>query len=395
MRHIDMAVDLGSTMIDSCLMDAEENRLLAQQSIKNPQRLYGSDVINRIMTIKRDIQFLATMREQTILAIIDLLQGMLAEIKRQVAHTEREHELVKLDKVSITGNTTMISILLGMDISDMGEVPFPTKLKESVTISGTELFPAEWMQRFEEEYPEIMDENCTVFLSGCCSAFLGGDVIAGLMHMEQLHSSALPDCSLFLDLGTNGEMILKTQETYYATSTACGPAFEGCARKQHAYGNSLLEAIALGRRLEKIHENGTLADAFLDGGIVIHGIRITSEILQAIMLAKAAVYAGMKGLLKTAGITAKAVDKVWIAGGFGFHLNTRDAIDLGMLPQELEGRIEIVGNTSLAGAVDLLYKNGAQMQFEAYRKKIQVIDLTQTEGFQDSLMDACSFGKLS
>lgn len=133
----------------------------------------------------------------------------------------------------------------------------------------------------------------------------------------------MPERYMFLDLGTNGEMVLKDGERYLATSTACGPAFEGCARKQHAYGNSLLEAIALGRRLEKIHANGTLAEEFLDSGIVIHGIHINSEILQSIMLAKAAVYAGIKCLLKTAGLHARDIDKVYIAGGFGFYLNAR------------------------------------------------------------------------
>ena len=121
-----MAVDLGSTMIDSCLIDAEEKDVLAQRSTKNPQRLYGSDVINRILTVKRDISFLVKMRDQTVAAIVGVLQGMLADAKKQVEHTEREHELVKLDAVAITGNTTMISILLGYDISDMGEAPFPS-----------------------------------------------------------------------------------------------------------------------------------------------------------------------------------------------------------------------------------------------------------------------------
>ena len=116
-----MAVDLGSTMIDSCLIDAEDKDVLAQRSTKNPQRLYGSDVINRILTVKRDISFLVKMRDQTVAAIVELLQEMLEDTKKQVEHTEREHELVKLDAVAITGNTTMISILLGYDISDMGE----------------------------------------------------------------------------------------------------------------------------------------------------------------------------------------------------------------------------------------------------------------------------------
>ena len=395
MRHIYMAVDLGSTMIDSCLIDAEDHTVLAQQSTKNPQRLYGSDVINRILTVKRDISFLVKMCDQTIEAILDLFSLMLDETKKKYAHTEREHELVKLDAVAICGNTTMISILLGYDISDMGEAPFPTPLHESVILPGNEFFTEERMERFAEEYPEMVDDSCRVFFSGCSGAFLGGDIIAGLVHVETSMKQEIPERYMFLDLGTNGEMVLKDGERYFATSTACGPAFEGCARKQHAYGNSLLEAIALGRRLEKIHANGTLAEDFLDSGIVIHGICITSEILQSIMLAKAAIYAGIKSLIKTAGLHTKDVEKVFIAGGFGFYLNARDAIDLGMLPQNFLDKIEVVGNTSLAGAIDLLTDGNTGKIFEQYRSKIQVIDLTETEGFQDNLIDACSFIKLS
>lgn len=173
MRHIYMAVDLGSTMIDSCLIDAEDKDVLAQRSTKNPQRLYGSDVINRILTVKRDISFLVKMRDQTVAAIVELLQEMIEDTKKQVEHTEREHELVKLDAVAITGNTTMISILLGYDISDMGEAPFPTTLHGSVIVPGQELFTKEQMAVVEEEYPEIIEEDCNVFLSGCSSAFLG------------------------------------------------------------------------------------------------------------------------------------------------------------------------------------------------------------------------------
>ena len=147
-----MAVDLGSTMIDSCLIDAEEKDVLAQRSTKNPQRLYGSDVINRILTVKRDVSFLVKMRDQPVAAIVGVLQGMLADAKKKVEHTEREHELVKLDAVAITGNTTMISILLGYDISDMGEAPFPTVLHESVVVQGRELFDKEQMADIEEEY---------------------------------------------------------------------------------------------------------------------------------------------------------------------------------------------------------------------------------------------------
>ena len=391
MKHIYMAVDLGTTMIDSCIMDAENGDIISRRSMKNPQRLYGSDVINRILTVKRDIAFLVTLREQAVLAIRQSLLEMLSDRKKCVAHTQEEHENVRLDGISIAGNTTMISILLGLDVSDMGEAPFPTALHESVILSYNELFSEEDIASFQEDYPELFSENCTVYLTGCSSAFLGGDVLSGVLYLEKCMLSQVPKRYLFLDLGTNGEMVLKDGDRYFATSTACGPAFEGCARKQHAYGNSLLEAIALGRRLEKIDVNGALSDEYLESGIVIHGIQITSEILQAIMLAKAAVYAGIICLIRAAGLSVSDIEQVYIAGGFGFYMNPQDAVSLGMFPREFLSRIVVVGNTSLLGAERLLTDEKASIQFEDYRTKLHVLNLANTEGFQDCLMDACNF----
>lgn len=391
MEHIFMAVDLGSTMIDSCIIDSENGDIITRRSIKNPQRLYGSDIINRIYTVKRDIAYLTVLRDQAVLAIKQSLVEMLADRRKNVAHTVKQHEIVKLDKIVISGNTTMISILLGMDISEMGEYPFPTVLHESVILSYNELFSETDILDIETDNQELFSEECVAFCTGCSSAFLGGDIVTGVLYLEQSMMTSVPDCYLFLDLGTNGEMVLKYHEHYYATSTACGPAFEGCARKQHAYGNSLLEAIALGRKLEKIHENGTLASEYLDSGIVIHGIHITSEILQAIMLAKAAIYAGITCLVKKAGVTYSDIQQIYIAGGFGFHMNPQDAVSLGMLPREFQTKITIAGNTSLQGAVYLLKHKQASEAFERYRTKFDIINLANDESFQDCLIDACNF----
>ena len=393
MKHIDFVVDLGTTMVDSCITDSETGDILSRRSEKNPQKLYGSDVINRIFTVKRDVNFLVTLRELAITVIKQSLYEMILDHKKSVKHTQEEHEILKLDKMVISGNTTMISILLGIDISDMGDAPFPTVLHESVTIPYRELFSKDDIAEIEDNFFELFSENCLVYLTGCSSAFIGGDVISGIVYLEKNKLTEIPKRYMLLDLGTNGEMILKDENRYYATSTACGPAFEGCARKQHAYGNSLLEAIALGRRLEKIDANGALCDEFLESGIVIHGIRITSEILQSIMLAKAAVYAGIVCLLRNANLTVHDIEKVYIAGGFGFYLNPKDAISLGMFPRDFLSKITVIGNSSLHGAIELCRNKNAPKYFEEYRAKISVLNLANTEGFQDCLIDACSFSE--
>ena len=111
------------------------------------------------------------------------------------------------------------------------------------------------------------------------------------------------------------------------------------------------------------------------------------------MLAKAAVYAGIVCLLRNANLTVHDIEKVYIAGGFGFYLNPKDAISLGMFPRDFLSKITVIGNSSLHGAIELCRNKNAPNYFEEYRAKISVLNLANTEGFQDCLIDACSFSE--
>ena len=387
MKRVGYVVDVGTTTIDSKIIDLETGKDFIQKSDRNPQRLYGSDVLTRIMTVKRDHQYLSVMRDQVLELLLRNMKSMLETIQEE--HKQNHGEVIdcKVDGVVISGNTTMISILLNLDISDMGSFPFPTPIQESVVGTASTLFACEYGQTLPVS--EYCTEGCKVLYTGAVSAFFGGDIVAGLLYLEKADCVEEKENYLLLDLGTNGEMVVKKGNQFFATSTACGPAFEGCARKQHAYGCSLLEAIALGRKLHKIHENGSLQEEYLDTGIVIHGITLTSEILQSIMLAKSAIRAGIQCLLQEAGMELSNLDCVYVAGGFGFHLNMKDAIYLGMFPEEFMGKAMVVGNTSLEGATFLLNHPEQISNFELMRKEISMVDLTQVKDFQEWLITGC------
>lgn len=384
MRDIVYAVDLGTTTIDTSILDFDNQRELFRGCIKNPQSRYGSDVMNRILTIQRNPAY-----EKELSRLVK--QALLEDLSRWFT----QNKLCKLKKVVITGNTTMISILLKKDVLGMAAYPFEPALRESVTESFYKLFFDTDDNPEHVSLPEeCIQEDCQVLLSGCISAFLGGDVIAGVKYVEH----RFPDVRnyLFLDLGTNGEMVLRHQNRYFGSSTACGPAFEGCTRSQKIYGNTALDAIFLARKLKKVDEHGILTSDLVDSGLDVMGVHLDAEILRQIMLAKAAIVAGYMTLIKNAQISLEDLQQIYIAGGFGFHMNLEHAIFLGFLPSAFRDKVKFLGNTSLLGAKQLIFDTAFAADFmeREFVDSVCVVDFTEEEIFKEMLIEQCKFAPL-
>lgn len=385
MREVYYVVDLGTTTIDTSIIDKATREELYRGSIKNPQSLYGSDVMNRILTIQRDSSYRKELSNM-------VKKVLLCELTKWFTI----NELCKLNSVCVTGNTTMIAILLEKDVSSMAAYPFVPAIKDSVTLVFDEVFNLKNIIPDAnidfELLSSCIDTNCSVFLTGCISAFLGGDIIAGIKYIEKKYET---DSYLFLDLGTNGEMILCVDGSYYGTSTACGPAFEGCTRSQKVFGNTVLDAICLARKLKKIDEYGIIKDNSSQDNLDMNGVYINAEILRQIMLAKAAIVAGYYCLLECAGVKVEAINHLYIAGGFGFHMNIDNAVFLGMIPSCLKDKITVLGNTSLEGGKEILFDETLRQDFDGgFVKRVKVCDLTEEETFKQMLINQCKFAPL-
>lgn len=374
MKDVRLAVDLGTTTIDMCLVD-ELGQIISQRNIKNRQSLYGSDVINRILTTVRDAKYIQIMKEIVVEDIVSNLMSMLYD-------SGFSDEAIKY--VVICGNTTMISILLEYDMSTMGQSPFETKLKQSVCAE------------FKDIFGEKLNINCPVILSGCVSAFIGGDIISGMLYLSKEYNSfGVNDNSLLIDLGTNGEMVFNNHGKLLATSAACGPAFEGSLKKKGIYGSTLIDAISLGIKSGNISREGILSDKYIDNGINISNILIDSELLRDIMSAKAAIRTGIDFLIRESKIDYHEIDNVYVAGGFGKYLNINNAIDIGLLPSCLSDKIKVVGNTSLFGAIMLLRDNTLINEFDTYTKdKVLVLQLANEAGYQNCIIDNMCFKRM-
>ncbi len=372
MKNIYLAVDLGSTTIDTCLLSVT-GEIICQKSFKNRQSLYGSDVINRIMTAVRDSSYVKIMKNIVLTDICVAVTEML--------DMHREYAFDNILRVCISGNTTMISILLEYDLESLGKAPFTAKLKESVIVSANELF--------KEIDSVSFNQGCRVYLTGCASAFIGGDILAGIKYLRTNGMMTDTDVSLLMDLGTNGEMVLNAYGKYYATSCACGPAFESALRKQKVFGANLIDAISLAVKTKKISDEGILCSEYFEKGLDIMDVHLDMDIIRQVLPAKAAVITAVTYLFKHAYIPCEQVDTVYLAGGFGFYLSPSNAISIGMLPLAFENKIKVVGNTSLKGAITLLCDSdyaGCIID-----RSIEVLQLANEPDYQDVLINNMNF----
>jgi len=312
-----LAVDLGTTTVAMEWIDLATGKSVAKAGFENPQRAYGADVISRIGAAN---------------------QGHADDLGRLVCDAIAAHaSRISPDEITdcvISGNTTMMYLLLGYAPACLGVFPFDTKTKLKNAYTWQEIFggPLE----------------CPVFILPWISAFVGGDVVSGLLHAPKPKTAS---SFLLVDLGTNGEIALCHGGAYSCTATAAGPAFEGL--KAGLCGSEVLDAIATLRRENTIDETGLLLGKSL----------FTQQEIREIQLAKAAVRAGIEILLNAAG--RPALDKTYLCGGFGQALNPDSAIEIGLFPKAMRGKIIALGNASLAGAARLLRNPAAREEIGA------------------------------
>lgn len=357
-----IAVDIGTTTIAMQRVSLATGEVYDTWNGVNHQRIYGADVISRMnAAVNGDAKRLQEIVRK------DLANGINALL-------ERSGELSQMSAVAIAGNTVMLHLLLGYDCSGMTGVPFtPYSLHQEVL-----------------RLDQILGEcflSVPVYLFPGSAAFIGGDITAGLYACGFHEDDRI---RMLIDLGTNGELAIGGRKKILTAATAAGPAFEGgkitrgmgslpgaiqgvsitdgrisCRTIADApplgiCGTGLTEMCASLYALSYMDETGCLADDYFDCGYPLavdpqgETIYVTQQDIREIQLAKAAIRAGIETLLHRFGVKAEEVEEVCLAGGFGFALDCRKAIEIGLFPEEFEGRIKAVGNSSLAGCVRFL-----------------------------------------
>lgn len=319
-KQLGLAVDIGTTNIKMCKVDLDTGAVLAEYQKKNSQECFGSDVMARVSA-----------------ACSGKAEKMQELVRGDIEQGKEKLNLFCPAKTAIVCNGVMAAILMGDPLDGMKEHPFALHRKS---------FP-------------IQDKT---ILAPAVSAFVGGDITAGL--------SVLPETErlfLFIDLGTNGEMVLGTKEKMFATSVAAGPAFETCGKQN---GSTKLELLAKAYEEGATDDTGLLKEGYFKSGY--YGL--TQEEIRDIQMAKAAVRTGVEFLLSRYKScydedALRKVHRVYLAGGMGV-LSEQTCLTIGMLPKEFAGKVRFLGNTALRGAVRLLMEETAYEEMLLQTKRI-------------------------
>lgn len=407
-----LAVDIGTTTVAVLGVDLATGDVFGRGSSLNGQVAFGEDVLTRIHLAGDPVKRAELQRAIAAETLVPLFDKALQGVRTPP------------DRIYLSGNTTMLHLLTGTDPSAMGHYPFtPTFLGRRVETAGT----------LGLSCRSVPAETPCVLLPGF-AAFVGADITSGVIASGMDRE---PGPTLLVDVGTNGEILLKVGDEYLGTATAAGPAFEGRgllsgARAAHGVvdairlepqapyfhfgvigggrepagicGSAYVDFLAEGRRVGFLDGRAKMATALFDAWPGAHKkhnaygrqallgeqAAITELDLSALLQAKAAVGAGILTLLKVGGLTPADVKTLYLAGGFGFHLRLRNAIACGLLPGFREDQVKVIGNSSLGGAYLAARDPSVLDRMDAVRARTRCLELNQDPDFEDTYLEQLS-----
>lgn len=424
-RNYAIAVDIGTTTVCTQLLDISspfderikqkgrtEGRIAGESSDYNGQISFGEDVISRIMYAQKPG---GLKRLQA--SIVDTINRLIDEMVEQTGINKNDVTLVVL-----AGNTTMIHLILGLDPHNLMLEPYVPTTTEIPTVTAERIGLRASQSASTRFFPSV-------------ASYVGGDVVAGVLASGMFQRDEI---ALFIDVGTNGEIVVGNKEWLTCASCSAGPAFEGGgissgvravrgAIEQVRISPSTLEPMLLtvgkGRPIG-ICGSGlidTMAELFETGLIEQNGkfhgdagterirerqgireyvvcyaedtaigrdIVITEADIDNLMRAKAAIYAGYRVLLENVGLDTGDIERVIIAGGFGHHVGLEKAKVIGLLPDIPDDKFLFLGNGSLLGArlACLSYKLGVEAK--AIAERMTNIELSNSKSFMDHFVAA-------
>ncbi len=400
-----IAVDIGTTGISAYLVDLETGQVLNKVSCLNPQSQYGGDVLTRISYCMENADGSKRLKE--------LMLDCMNEVVLKLLGSQHPKDAVY--QMMIAGNTTMLHLFLGIDPTTIAKAPYRPIFLQKVDIQ-----------------PEIVSIDINragnITLLPSASGYVGADILAGIAATA---FDEKKDTSIFIDIGTNGEIVAIANGRMSATSTAAGPALEGmniscgCRAEEGAIdsfyidendemhystigdlppkgicGSGLIDIAAALVRKGMILPNGKLNPALSDhmqGRLqdkklyITDGIYISQKDIRQIQLAKGAIATGVTMLLKEMGVSIGEVKEAVIAGAFGYHLNPENIQEIGLIPKGFKGTVSFVGNASVEGARLALINKAMLEKMSSFRDQIEVLELSMKEDFQAYFMKELNF----
>jgi uncharacterized 2Fe-2S/4Fe-4S cluster protein (DUF4445 family) len=418
-----IAYDLGTTTVVATLLDLATGTPLAVASMLSKQQPFGADVITRISAVMMDPAALGTLAR--------LARESLAELTAEVC-AQAGIDAAQVCEVAIAGNATMTHLALGIDPEPLGVAPF---------IMATRLLPE--IRAADLDLP--VHPQARAFCFPAFGAYVGGDITSGLLASGMDRDSRI---RLFIDIGTNCEIVLGNRDWLLATAAPAGPAFEGAAIRcgmraadgaievvtmtpdavtlqvigdaepAGLCGSGLVDAVAsliavglldrsgrfvpetdaaviapgLAARLTKAgDERVFVLDWRGAPGDVTGSIYLSQRDVRELQFAKAAIATGWNILLEEAGLTPADVQQVLLAGSFGSYLSSANAIKIGLVPRLPALRVVSAGNVAGEGAKMALLSVRERAAALALLQEVRYVELSDRADFNDAFVDQLSF----
>lgn len=412
-QGLGIAVDIGTTTVVAVLVDLASGKELESYSCLNSQKICGQDVITRIHYSDENLDGLKYLQN----LILDDLRNLINKLLEN-------YDAQDVKAVTVAGNTTMIHLFAGVNPHSLSAAPYKPMFDEALKLSAKDL--------------NLNNLDCEVYCLPAVAAYVGGDITAGVLAcgIDEMTGKIL-----FIDIGTNGEMILANNSpsgvedvkslNLFACSCAAGPALEGMnitcglrasdgaiddvtinnnqikfttinnATPRGICGSGLLALIAELRSHKIINSSGRFNDhelVSLDSEnkkrVVLdeqNNIYLSQKDIRQVQLAKGAILSGVVTMLKAANLQPEELDKVIIAGQFGAHLKAESITGAGLIPDSLTNKIIYAGNTSISGAEICLLSQKQRGQCENFTSKINYIELSTLEGFDKIFIESLKF----
>lgn len=419
-----IAFDIGTTTIAGYLIDLRTGKELSALAKTNPQIIYGEDVISRIEFIQREKDGLEKLQREIV--------NTLNEIIRETAQ-EAKIDKKNIYETVIVGNTCMHHIFLGLNPINLAPSPYIPVIKESFNLKAKDISGLS------------LNPTANIFMLSNISAFVGADISAGILSAFMWKEEK---AVLFVDLGTNGEIAISSKRKIWTCSTAAGPAFEGArissgmraaegaidkvkvdhgsmvyrvikdGKARGICGSGLIDLIAELIKLGLIGKSGKLIDReecepslsreiknrMLNGQkgnkfLLVKGkesengkpIYLTQKDIREVQLAKAAIFAGIKILLKEVNIPQENIHKILLAGAFGNFIDKENAIIIGLIPYLSLRKIKFIGNSAGRGAEMALLSTRMREKSQKFSEKMKYIELSSRSDFQEEYVEAMFF----
>ena len=408
-----IAIDIGTTTVTGALLDLATGKVIAKASRGNGQIRYGADVINRIIQQGKPggvEKLRSAVREETVVPVIRTMVK-----KAGLEETD-------VTRIVIAGNTTMEHLFVGADGSSIRLEPYVPEFLELHGKTAQDLaLPA------APDAPVIFAPNVGIYV--------GGDITAGILDTLLWNKDEM---SLFIDLGTNGELVFGNSEYMLTCACSAGPAFEGgdisCGMRATSgavdavsidaqtmeptltvigdsdkvagvCGSGLIDTIAElfrcgiidakgkfireGERIRHGESFSSYVIAFAENGKYGRDVELSEIDIDNFIRAKAAIFSAIRSMLNAVDMTIDDIDTVMIAGGIGSGINMESAMRIGMLPKQPIEKYRYIGNSSLTGACAMLISDEATEKVFELGRNTTYMELSTEPKYMNEFVAAC------